>query len=39
MSDDKMPVHTQEKDGSLNKQPKIPKKNEVFIVRSPAGNT
>jgi hypothetical protein len=36
MSDDKKPVRTQEKDGSLNKKPKIPKKNEVSLVRSSA---
>jgi hypothetical protein len=36
MSDDKKPVLTQEKDGSLNKKPKIPKKNEVSLVRSSA---
>lgn len=34
MSDDKKPVRTQEKDGSLNKKPKIFKKNEVSLVRS-----
>ncbi len=36
MSDDKKPVRTQEKDGSLNKKPKISKKNEVSLVRSSA---
>lgn len=36
MSDDKKPIRTQGKDGSLNKQPKIPKKNEVSLVRSSA---
>lgn len=36
MSDDKKPVHTQEKDGRLNKKPKPSRKNEVSIVRSSA---
>ncbi len=36
MSDDKKPVRTKEKDGSLIKQPKISKKNEVSLVRSSA---
>jgi len=36
MSNEKKPVRTQEKDGSLNKKPKIPKKNEVSLVRSSA---
>ena len=38
MSDDKKPVHTQEKDGRLNKTktPKISRKNEVSSIRSSA---
>ena len=36
MINEKKPVRTQEKDGSLNKKPKIPKKNEVSLVRSSA---
>ena len=36
MSDDKKPVHTQEKDGRLNKKPKPSRKNEVSLVRSSA---
>jgi len=36
MSDDKKPVHTQEKDGRLNKKSKPSRKNEVSLVRSSA---
>jgi len=36
MSNEKKSVRTQEKDGSLNKKPKIPRKNEVSLVRSSA---
>jgi hypothetical protein len=36
MSDDKKPVSAQEKDGRLNKKPKLSRKNEVSIVRSSA---
>jgi hypothetical protein len=36
MSNDKKPVHTQKKDGRLNKEPKISRKNEVSSVRSSA---
>jgi hypothetical protein len=36
MSDDKKPVHRQQKDGRLNKKTKPSRKNEVSIVRSSA---
>ena len=36
MSDDKKPVHRQQKGGRLNKKPKTSRKNEVSLVRSSA---
>ena len=36
MSDDKRPIRTREKDGGLNKPPKISKKNKASLVRSSA---